>query len=938
MRGLLIPLLFLPSLLSEPPREKAFLQALNEGVKRTAAGKEKDSLSLYADLERKIRARGGPKGWLSLVNVYRRIGRKEAERILAARKEFLRVAAAYRAGKVRSGDGADLLERALGCKAPVFRIEVRNLRALILTFFSNFARARPLYEQAAGEAGKYGLIALKTAILANLARQALAEADYEGALKILEGALKHSGRAGDPCLEALLHYHMASALAGLGRTGECLARLERAARLYKEGGDPDRAFQVSVDRVRVLLDAGRRSLGAVEAERLLASPLAPKSGGNKIAAASLLVSFLAGGGPGADKRLAALADEADRAGRLEYKLGFLLYRLRLARRGKAFAKASRILLEAEETAERIGGAWARCRVLLARARLLKRMGRLDEARRKFLALARPGRSRVPRIFRSMALEGLAGLSAREGRSGEAAGFLVKAARLESKGGNLFRRVDLLARAAGRYFAAGKAEEGRRLARLALDLLPRARRRAWSWTAGLQVLGRKAKIFQFLLDGILAGEEGDPSRPAAFSLAEKLKAGGLYDRILRMERGGGKGPRPYHMLAALEERIRTLKETGGDPALIRSLQLRKTELLNIRSLPEPGGGALRTVSLAELRRALPSSVTVFFFHLGPARSALWRVERGSVSFRPLPGKAELLKNVSRFREVLSSRPGYGAWRAVWREGRRALRVLMGGLVRDLRPGTRAVVVPGEGLEDFPFSAMVAGPETMPSRQEEIRYLGPDLGVAFTRIPSATLLVHYLEKKPILSLGGKALLAGGRGHFLPPGGARELRLLAGLLAGREVIQARGKAVPSVLGGKGRVFSLLHLACHGGEAGNPPWPALFLEKGCWLTPLQVLAWGLGPDLVNLAACRTGAGRSLPLEGRMGFARAFLACGSRNVLVSSWEVQDEGAERFNACFYRNLGKGPAGALLAAQRTLRRNPVFSSPFYWGPFQLIGLP
>jgi len=247
-----------------------------------------------------------------------------------------------------------------------------------------------------------------------------------------------------------------------------------------------------------------------------------------------------------------------------------------------------------------------------------------------------------------------------------------------------------------------------------------------------------------------------------------------------------------------------------------------------------------------------------------------------------------------------------------------------------------VVPGSGLEDFPFEALVAGPRTPPEDPGEIRFLGPDLGITFTRIPSASLLVHFLGKERKRGAGKILLVEADHGEALSFLG-EELDSIQAALAGRKVVRLRGRRAFLRLRECGREAALLHLAGHaraGGEEG-PPRLTLGGER---LSPLDILSWGLGPDFVNLSACRTSRGLPLPLEGRQGFARAFLACGTRRILSCAWEIQDRAAARFNRVFYANLGKGFSRAFLEAQRNLRKDPAFRAPFYWAPFQPAGTP
>jgi CHAT domain-containing protein len=58
---------------------------------------------------------------------------------------------------------------------------------------------------------------------------------------------------------------------------------------------------------------------------------------------------------------------------------------------------------------------------------------------------------------------------------------------------------------------------------------------------------------------------------------------------------------------------------------------------------------------------------------------------------------------------------------------------------------------------------------------------------------------------------------------------------------------------------------------------------------------------------------------------------------MVSLWPVADESTERLMTRFYQNLGKSDGrAALRAAQLEVMKDPKFSHPFFWAPFNLIG--
>lgn len=95
-------------------------------------------------------------------------------------------------------------------------------------------------------------------------------------------------------------------------------------------------------------------------------------------------------------------------------------------------------------------------------------------------------------------------------------------------------------------------------------------------------------------------------------------------------------------------------------------------------------------------------------------------------------------------------------------------------------------------------------------------------------------------------------------------------------------------------------------------------------------------GLDLAVLSACQTGIGE-LKEDGVFGIQRGFKKAGARTLLMSLWEIDDTATQILMVEFYRALLKGntPTQALHNAQDILRRNPKYSSPFYWASFIIL---
>ena len=146
-------------------------------------------------------------------------------------------------------------------------------------------------------------------------------------------------------------------------------------------------------------------------------------------------------------------------------------------------------------------------------------------------------------------------------------------------------------------------------------------------------------------------------------------------------------------------------------------------------------------------------------------------------------------------------------------------------------------------------------------------------------------------------------------------------------------------------------IHLATHGilnSAQGRQPSLVLSLvgndgkeELGGandgFLTMNEVNHLRLNADLVVLSACETGKGELTASEGVVGLPLAFLYAGSRGVICSLWQVDDEQTAELMVALYTELKGGKvASAEALARARCKLIAQEQAPFYWAPFILIG--
>jgi len=147
----------------------------------------------------------------------------------------------------------------------------------------------------------------------------------------------------------------------------------------------------------------------------------------------------------------------------------------------------------------------------------------------------------------------------------------------------------------------------------------------------------------------------------------------------------------------------------------------------------------------------------------------------------------------------------------------------------------------------------------------------------------------------------------------------------------------------------FKFIHIASHGFiNSEKPELSGIILansntdENDGILLMNEIFDIKLNSDLMVLSAFETGIKEFQRGKGILGMTRALLYTGTKNIVISLWQVSDESTVKFMGNFYTevlNTYNNPSGfnqSLRTAKLKLISEGRYAHPFYWSPFILIG--
>jgi CHAT domain-containing protein/predicted negative regulator of RcsB-dependent stress response len=432
-----------------------------------------------------------------------------------------------------------------------------------------------------------------------------------------------------------------------------------------------------------------------------------------------------------------------------------------------------------------------------------------------------------------------------------------------------------------------------------------------------------------------------------------------------------------------------KELVAVDAELNQLQQEYAQLLNTLNTQFPLHGRIQNPQSWDLRQiqeqvVADDNTVLLEYSIGADRSYVWAVTRNDIVSYQLAAEAEITKVAQKVYDLLKEPPNSAAEAELANASNELSNLVLAPVSKSLDK-RRIILVADDVLNYIPFQML-----PQPNKQERLiesheiinapsaSILGELRQETARRQPAAKVLAAF--GNPVFASNYNIAKATNSGAMVPVLGTagerwqhalrdikvegdridptniqpllyttRELENLRQIAGDQSLMVTGFDATRETLNNTDLTqYAIVHFATHGVlDPKNPENSGLFLsmvnrdgkQQNGFVGLQDIYALKSRVDLVVLSACRTGLGKAVKGEGLIGVTRGFMNAGASSAVASLWSVDDEATAELMKHFYSNMLRDrmpPAAALREAQNTIRKDPRWSSPYYWAAFTFQG--
>ncbi len=475
---------------------------------------------------------------------------------------------------------------------------------------------------------------------------------------------------------------------------------------------------------------------------------------------------------------------------------------------------------------------------------------------------------------------------------------------------------------------GQNRQAEDLLKKAVEVIEKQRSSIHSEAGRIGFVGDKQTAYAELVELLLV-----PGRTAeAFAYVERAKARALVDLLASQKKirvAGKSSPKieaDLNQLAAQEAALAVVASAEGREAQNKTRSVVVTLKKEIEE-QAPETAALLTghiPAIADIQGKLQPDETLLEYYSTGKNWFAFIVTSQTI----IAGKLErtnLEKEIQELRRTIVA-PGSGGYRPYAASLYQKLFAPVAPLIR-----TGKIILVGHGpLHYLPFGALFDGREYLIDRY------------SIRTLPSASVL-SFFQARLKKAEDGKVLILGNPKLSDPKydlAFAQDEALAIGEIMPGARVLLRSEATATALTSLAGQYSMIHLAAHGlFDPDQPLRSALLLapdrESDGLVRASDLYNLSLDADLVTLSTCETALGKVATGDDVVGFTRGFLYAGTRSLLSSLWQVDDQATRDLMVAFYSNLKQmSKDEALRRAQIAVKAK--YPHPYYWAAFVLTG--